>query len=129
MGDRRNKLYVLDKELCCALYMRLGAYEKVSARLETEGILHPVTGLPFSRGGVMTAIKKSELYHEYFMKREKDPTLSLDPTPDEMQNAWNIIQERMPLQKALLAEAEKIQAIRLQHESVYMDKPSVPAPK
>jgi hypothetical protein len=122
MGDRRNKLYVLDKELCCALYMRLGAYEKVSARLETEGVIHPVLGVPFSRSGISAAIKKSNMYHDYYVKRAQNPDMSLDPTKEELDNALAVIKERMPAQKSMVTEAEKIQAYRLEHQSVYMDK-------
>lgn len=122
MGDRRNKLYMLDKELCCALYMRLGSYAKVAARLETEGVVQPVTGQSFSRDGVSTAIRKSEMYHEYYVTRAKNPDMSLDPTIEELDNAMVVITERMPVQKVLMAEAMKIQAYRTEHKSVYMDK-------
>jgi hypothetical protein len=133
MGDRRMKLYMLDKELCCALYMRLGSYDKVGARLETEGIINPISGIPFSRGGLATIVKKSEMYHNYYLARAKNPDMPLDPTKEELDHALEVIQELLPRQKSLVEEAAARQAYRVAHESMYLDKKNeidrVPAPK
>ena len=130
MGDRRMKLYMLDKELCCALYMRLGSYDKVGARLETEGIINPTNGKPFSRGGVATIIKKSEMYHEYYIKRAKDLDMTPDPTVEELDYALKIINERLPVQKALVEKASAIQTYKHEHDSAYLNEAiRIPAPK
>lgn len=130
MGDRRMKLYMLDKELCCALYMRLGSFDKVGARLETEGIINPTNGKPFSRGGIATIIKKSEMYHEYYIVRAKNPDMPLDPTKEELDYALKIIQERLPKQKGLVEEAARIQALRNERDSAYLSRPiEMAAPK
>lgn len=111
--DRRNKLFMLDPELLFALYLRLGSYDHVCARLATEGIVNPETGKAFSRAGVRSNVMKSAGYQSYFDRRDADPDIPEEPTEAEYVQAADVIKERMPTQLATLAEAIRHKQRRL----------------
>ena len=117
--DRRNKIFVLDKELLFALYLRLGSYDLVGARLETEGVVNPETGKAFSRAGVRTTVMKSEGYRDYFDRRDADPTLPDEPTEAEYALAADIIKARMPIQIEMMAEIVRRKQQRLEDAEMY----------
>ena len=103
--DRRNKLFTLDTELLFALYLRLGSYDHVRARLETEGVVNPETGKAFSRAGVRSNIMKSAGYQNYFDRRDANPSIPEEPTEEEYAQAAEVIKERMPIQLEMLEKA------------------------
>lgn len=111
--DRRNKLFTLDKELLFFLYLRLGSYDHVCRRLQTEGIVNPETGSPFSRAGVRSSVLKSQGYADYFDRREADPGLPEEPTAEEYAKAADEIAKRLPVQVKVIAEAVQRKQQRL----------------
>lgn len=118
--DRRNKLFTLNTELVFALYLRLGSYDHVCARLATEGIVNPETGKAFSRAGVRSNVLKSQGYADYFDRREANPSLPDEPTAEEYAQAATVIQEQMPIQLKMLDEAVRRKARRTADTDAYV---------
>lgn len=108
LKDQRVKVRLLDYELMFALYLRLGSYGKVSARLQTEGCVSPRTDKPFTRAAVMAVTKRSLSWKEYWKRRDENPDLSDSPTPEEYEAAARVIAERLPLQRKMIEEVRKM---------------------
>lgn len=114
LADQRIKVRQLDYELMFALYLRLGSYGKVSARLETEGCVSPHTGKPFTRAAIMAVTKRSLSWKEYWKRRDENPNMTDAPTPEEYEAAARVIAERLPLQRQILEEVKKMVETRAQ---------------
>lgn len=101
INDRRNKPFILERELMFALYIRLNTYDAVSMRLEAEGMVNPLNGKRFSRTAIRNAIFNSDGFLRWQQKR-LDPTVPAEVTQEERDEAKKLVEELMPRQRALI---------------------------
>lgn len=104
IGGNRLAIKYLDPDLCYAAWVMAGAVSRARKRLADDGIVHPISGEPPSKMGIVYAAKESMLYRNFLKRRAENPSISATPTKEEYQEAIKIYKERIKEQSKLVAD-------------------------
>lgn len=86
----------LDPDVMYAMWVVTNSVQRAQRRLDAMGLVNPHTGKPPSRMGIWFSAQRSPLLDEYRRRRDTGEVRSSLPTKAEVEQANQIISERLP---------------------------------